>query len=173
MGRLAKTGLVLAGYAAAVVAAVVAAWRYDVRVSTLPYDTSGGMYAGGQMVTALGVFLVVALVPTLYLVWSLRRRERFWKVAGILCLAFAVIGLVAVLLPLASHGRMDNVAFMLLGLVGLAQLLGVPLWAITFALFALLAPTRGTRRQILAALGIEVVIGVCAIVHWCTPSPPF
>jgi hypothetical protein len=68
---------------------------------------------------------------------------------------------------------MDNVVFMLLGLVGLAQLLGVPLWAITFALFALLAPTRGTRRQILAALGLEVVIGVCAIVHWFTPQPPF
>jgi hypothetical protein len=77
MGCLAKTGWVLAGYAAAVVAAIVAAWLYDVRVSALPEDTSGGMYAGGQMLTSLAVFLVVALVPTLYLVWSLRRHERF------------------------------------------------------------------------------------------------
>ena len=39
--RLAKVGLVIAGYVAAIAAGVVAAWLYDVRVAALPYDTSG------------------------------------------------------------------------------------------------------------------------------------
>ena len=42
----------------------------------------------------------------------------------------------------------------------------MPLWAMAFALFALLAPTRQTRRKLLYALGTELVIGVFALVHW-------
>jgi hypothetical protein len=62
---------------------------------------------------------------------------------------------------------------MLLSLIGLAQLLGVPLWAFALGLFAYLAPTKDTRMQLVTALGIEVVIGVCAVVHWTMPRPPF
>jgi hypothetical protein len=173
MGHWKKASLVISGYMAAVLAAVVAGWLYDARVSALPYDTSGGMYAGGQMLTALAAFFTVALLPTGFLLWSLRRNERFWNTVGILSLWFAVVGLVAVLLPAVTHGRVDNVALMLLSLIGLAQLLGVPLWAFALGLFAYLAPTKDTRMQLVTALGIEVVIGVCAVVHWTMPRPPF
>jgi hypothetical protein len=61
---------------------------------------------------------------------------------------------------------------MLLGLLGLAQLLGVPLWSFAFAVFALLAPTRPIRRKLLLAVGIELVIAVCAAVHWLSAAPP-
>src|SRR5678815_4601497 len=103
MTRGSKCGWVIGGYAAAVVAAMVAAWLYDVRAAALPYDTSGGMYAGGQMLQSLGAFLVVALVPTLLGLWFLRGHERFWNAVAVASLAFAVIGLVAVLATLAFH----------------------------------------------------------------------
>jgi hypothetical protein len=173
MGHWKKTSLVISGYMAAVLAAIVAGWLYDVRVSALPYDTSGGMYAGGQLITALGAFLAVALIPTVFLLWCSRRNERFWNWVGLVSLWFAAAGLVAVLLPALTHGRADNVALVLLGLLGLAQLLGVPLWAFAFGIFAWLAPTKETRQQVLTALGIEVVIGVCAVIHWTMPRPPF
>ena len=173
MSHWKKTSMVISGYMAAVLAAIVAGWLYDIRVSALPYDTSGGMYAGGQMLTALAAFFTVALAPTAFLLWSLRRNERFWNSVGVLSLWFAVIGLVAVLLPAFTHGRVDNVALLVLSLVGLAQLLGVPLWAFALGLFALIAPTKDTRMQLVTALGIEVVVGVCAAVHWFMPRPPF
>jgi len=65
MGRARQAGLVIGGYVAAFGAAALAGGAYDVRVSSLPYDTSGGMYAGGQLLQELGVFLLVALLPTL------------------------------------------------------------------------------------------------------------
>ena len=173
MGHWKTKSLVISGYMAAVLAAVVAGWLYDVRVSALPYDTSGGMYAGGQMITELAAFFTVALLPTALLLWSLRRNERFWNAVGILSLWFAVIGLVAVLLPLLTHGTADNIPLVLLSLISFAQLLGVPLWAFSLGLFAWLAPTKGVRRQLVTALWIEVVIGVCAVIHWTTPRPPF
>ena len=167
-----KVTLVIAGYLAAVLAAIVTGWLYDARVSALPYDTSGGMYAGGEMLAALGAFLFVALVPTALLLWYLRGNERFWNAVGNVSLGFAVIGLIAVLMPLLTHGRTDMVGLVVLSLVGVLQLLGVPLWSLAFGLFALLAPNSRARHQFVAALGIEVVIGVCAFVHWFMPRPP-
>jgi hypothetical protein len=172
MNRWAQIGVVVAGYAAAVAAAVAAAAVYDARVSALPYDTSGGMYAGGEMLSSLAAFLLVALVPTALALWFLRRHERFWNVVGVASLAFAVAGLLAVLSPLVTRST-GGVALALIGLLALAQLLGVPLWSLAFALFAWLAPTRDARRKLLAAAAIEVVIGACALVHWLAPRPPF
>ena len=70
MGRFGRVGVLIGGYVLAIVAAAVAAWLYDVRVGARPYDTSGGMYAGGQMLQSLAVFLLVALAPVL------RRRSQ-------------------------------------------------------------------------------------------------
>ena len=71
MARRTKIALVLAGYGLAVVAAIVAGWLYDLRVSKLPYDTSGGMYAGGQLLQSLAAFLLVAFATTLMGLWFL------------------------------------------------------------------------------------------------------
>jgi hypothetical protein len=172
MGRSAKVTAVIAGYVLAVTAGFVAGWIYDVRVSSLPYDTSGGMYAGGQMLTSLAAFLVVALVPTLLGLWLLRRHTGFWNGVAIISLAFAVAGLMAVLMPLIARDPKGNPALMLVDLLGLSQLLGAPLWLMAFALFAFIAPTRLARRRLALAVAIEVVIGGCALIHWFVPRPP-
>lgn len=172
MGRATKLGIVIVGYAVAVIAAIAAGWLYDLRMAAMPYDTSGGMYAGGQMLTSLAVFLFVALVPTLIGLWFMRTDPKFWNGVAVVSLAFAIAGLVAVLTPAAAGPPPQSLPHMLIGLLGLAQLFGVPLWLAAFALFAALAPTRESRRTLIVAAGIELVIGACAFVHWFVPNPP-
>jgi hypothetical protein len=113
---------------------------------------------------------VVALVPTLLMLWFLRNSERFWPAVAVICLLFAIVGLFAVLLPLVIREPYTSLPLVMLSLLGLAQLLGVPLWTGAFALFAFIAPTRPARRLLMAAVAVELVIGVCAAVHWFAPS---
>lgn len=169
----AKAGIVLAGYGLAVVASMAAGWAYDARMAKMPYDTSGGMYAGGQMLTGLGTFLAVAVVPTLLGLWFLRGQPRLWYGIGVVAVGFAALGLVAVLAPIVHHHTYTHPAGMVLDLFGLAQLLGVPIWTGAFVLFTLAAPTQAARRLMMSAVGIELVIGVCAAIHWFVPRPPF
>lgn len=173
MGRARQAGLVIGGYVAAFGGAALAGWAYDVRVSSLPYDTSGGMYAGGQLLQELGVFLLVALLPTLYALWLLRRNAGFWNTVAAASLAFAVGGLCAVLTPLVTGSPGRSAALAVVELLALSQFLGMPLWFGAFALFAVLAPTRPARRMLVGAIGTELAIGVLAVVHWFSPRPPF
>lgn len=128
MNGWAKTGLVVGGYAAAVVAGYAASWSHDRWLSAQPYDTSGGMYAAGVAMTGLGAFLIVALVPTLMALWFLRRNKIVWNVIALLALGFAVVGLLGVAVMMGTRSTPHSVALMALDLIGLAQLLGVPLW---------------------------------------------
>jgi hypothetical protein len=172
LNRWAKAGLVCGGYVLALVAAGVASYLYNLRVSALPYDTSGGMYAAGEFMTALGTFLVIALVPTLLMLWFLRGHARLWQAIALGSVGFAGVGLLAVLMTLVARGTARDPFVVLLNLFGLAQLLGVPLWTVAFVLFAFLAPTRKARRLLVVAIGLECVIGVCAAFHWLVPSSP-
>src|SRR5262245_11508419 len=163
MGRLGRAGMVIAGYLAAVAAAAVAAWLYDVRATALPYDTSGGMYAAGQALQSIAVFLLVALAPTAYGLWLLRRHAGFWNGVAVASLVFAAAGLIAVLAPLFFGSAGRSIPLLLLSLLALAQLLGMPVWSGAFALFALLAPTGEARRKLIIAVGIEFAIGGLAL----------
>src|SRR5213594_2786346 len=98
-------------------------------------------------------------------------RTRVRRIA-LASLGFASVGLLAVLMPLVIHQSFSNPLIAVFSLLGLAQLLGVPLWTAAFMLFAFLAPTRPARRLLVAAIGIELLIGVCAAIHWFVPRPP-
>ncbi len=172
MSRWAKVGVVLAGYAAAIVAGTVAGQMYNARMAKMPYDTSGGMYAAGEMMSSLAAFLFVAFFPTVLALWFLRRNHKFWTLVAVSSVVFAGVGLAAVLTPLVYRETPTHVPGMIIELVRLSQLLGVPLWFGAFAFCAFLAPSRQSRVTLLAATAIELVIGVCAIVHWFLPRPP-
>jgi hypothetical protein len=59
---------------------------------------------------------------------------------------------------------------MLASVVGVAQMLGSPLWVGGFALFAWLAPARDLRWRMLFATAIELAVGVCAFAAmWILP----
>jgi hypothetical protein len=172
-GRTRKILIVCAGYALAVLAGIAAGALYNARVSKLPYDTSGGMYAGGELLQSTAAFLGAALIPTVLALWYLRASGRFWHLVALASLAFAITGLIAVLMPLAVDRSSRHPLVALIDLFSLAQMLGVPLWTAAFALFAFIAPTRPARRLLVAAVGLEMVIGVCAAIHWFLPRPPF
>jgi hypothetical protein len=173
MSRAQKIRIVLGGYVAAVAAAAAAAWLYNWHTSRLPYDTSGGMYAAGEAMTSVAVFLVVALIPTLIGLWYLRGNTQFWNLVGWGSLLFAGVSLLSVLIVMAHPAVTRSLVLMLLNVLALAQLLGVPFWLVGFVLFAVLAPDRGSRRLILGAIAIELVIGLCAFLHWFVPGSRF
>ncbi len=167
-----KAGIVCLGYLLALGAGAAASHLYNARMAAMPYDTSGGMYAAGDFMTALGTFLVVALVPTLLGLWFLRVNTRLWQAIAIASLAFASAGLLAVLMPLVTHDPPKHLVSVAFSLLGLAQLLGMPFWTAAFVLFAFLAPDRSARRLLKAAIGLELVIGVCAAFHWFVSGSP-
>lgn len=170
MNSWGKAGIVTLGYVLAFGAGGVASHLYNVQMAAKPYDTSGGMYAAGEAMTGLSVFLVAALVPTLLALWFLRGNTMMWQGIAVASLAFAGVGLIAVLRPLVVQGPLESPTVMVLELVRLTQLLGVPLWTGAFILFALLAPARPARRLLRTAIGLELVIGVCAALHWFVPG---
>ncbi len=167
-----KIGIVLGGYVAAVLAGILAGWAYDASLSRVPYDTSGGMYAGGQLLASTAAFLVVSLVPTVAGLWFVRHHVGFWNGVAIASIRFAASGLVAVLTSMAWRGAPQSVSLVVVDLLGLSQLLGVPFWFGGFVLFAVIAPTREIRAKLTVAIMIELVIAVCALVHWLRPGPP-
>lgn len=164
--RYVKASIVCAGYLLAIGVAWMAGYLYNLRMAAMPYDTSGGMYAGGELLTELTAFLGVALVPTLLGLWFVRGHQRLWQAVAVASLTFAVIGLLGVVAFFLAARDPANPGLLLFSLVGLAQLLGVPLWTFSFALFAVLAPTGRARRTLIVAIGVELVIGVCAAFHW-------
>ena len=173
MGRGAKIGIVIGGYVVAIAAAMLAGWLYDAHMARMPYDTSGGMYAEGETLTALPVFFLVALVPTLLGLWFLRRHTGFWNLVAMGSLAFAAVSLAAVLMTMKVGAAPSNLGLMLVALLGLAQFLGMPLFFLAFVLFSFLAPTSLARRRLRIAVVLEAVIGVCALLWWFVPSARF
>lgn len=168
-----KVTIVLGGYVAAIAAAAAAAWLYNWHTSRLPYDTSGGMYAAGEAMTSVAVFLVVALVPTVLALWYLRGNTQFWNVVGWGSLLFAGVSLLSVLIVMVYPAVTRSLVLAALNLLALSQLLGVPFWFASFVLFAFLAPDRRSRRLLQGAVAIELVIGVCAALHWFAPGSGF
>jgi hypothetical protein len=61
----------------------------------------------------------------------------------------------------------------LTSLLAVVQMLGSPIWVGGFALFALLAPAQDLRRRMLIAVGVEVVVGCCAVFHFILRHPPY
>jgi len=165
VNRRAKLGAVLAGYLAALLAAGAAAF---VRQFLIPNDpASGGMQAFGDLLFFLGIFGVLALVPTAVGLFWLRPIGKFWLVFSLAALALAATGPVAALTVRADHAR-----WVVLDLLGLPRVLGTPLFALAFLVSAFLAPTRFSRRLLLAASACEIVVAgyaiFCLVVlrHW-------
>jgi hypothetical protein len=171
MNRWVRLGIVGGGYAAAGVLAFLAGWVNDRRLAALPYDTSGGMYAGGQMILQLGVFLLVALAPTALALWWLRNHRGLWTVVAAGALSFALAGLLAVMSFLVHPGTSRGLGPFVLEMLGLAQLLGAPFWALAFTLLAWLAPRGGPRRAMFAAVVVQLASCAFAALHWLTSLP--
>jgi len=165
MRRFRKLGLVLGGYAVALLIAyattAVLEWLFP------PQDASGGMQAFGDSLRFLGLFGILALIPTALALYFLRSSEKFWAAFSIASLAVAATGPVAAFMMGRPHAT-----DLIFGFIGLMKVLGAPLLGIGFLIFAAIAPTGRSRWTLLAASGIEFAVGgyayFCLLVlgHW-------
>jgi hypothetical protein len=169
----ALAAVVLASYVLAFVASVTLVAIYDRHFTAADNQTSGGMIAGGELIYGTGMFLLLALAPTFLALWFMRKSRPAWAWFTGFGLAFAMLGLLAVLLTLTIHEPPRALLIELASVIGVAQMLGSPLWIGGFALFAWLAPARDLRRRMLLATAIEVVVGACALWHFVMRWPRF
>jgi hypothetical protein len=74
MSRLAKLGLVLGGYVAACLVASGAVYVYQLFTQDAISQASAGMYAFGDFILFVGVFGVLAFLPTGLALYFLLRK---------------------------------------------------------------------------------------------------
>lgn len=167
-----KLGIVTGGYVLALTAGCGAMAAYRLRFSPADFQTMGGMIAGGEMAFGGAVLAFVALVPTALALWFLRQKRGFWSAFSFAGLAFAALGLAAAIVVYAARGTgpTHSNALLLVELLGIIQMLGSPLWAAAFVLFALLAPAPDLRRRMLVGAALEVAVAGCAVLHFLPPS---
>ena len=169
MNRVSKTGVVLGGYAAALLLTWALFYIYVFMREDIG-PGSGGMQAFGDALLFAGVFGLLALVPTALALYYLRPFEKFWVAFSIASLALAATGPVAALLMGRLHQSYS--AAVLVGFFGLLKVLGAPLFGLGFVICAVIAPTGRSRGRLVAAAGIEFVVGAyaffCLLVvgHW-------
>ena len=166
MKRWMKVGIVLAGYGLAFIASVASIAIYDRHFTAADNQTSGGMIAGAELIYGTGIFLLVALAPTSLGLWFMRTSRPVWAWFTGFGLGFAILGFAAVLLTLTIREPPRALLIQLVSVLGVAQMLGSPLWVGGFALFAWLAPARHLRRGMLFATATEVAVAACAFGHF-------
>jgi hypothetical protein len=74
MSRLAKVGLVIGGYMAACLIASGVVYVWELFTQGPIAQASSGMYAFGDLVLFIGVFGVLAFIPTGLVVYFLSRK---------------------------------------------------------------------------------------------------
>jgi hypothetical protein len=115
----------------------------------------------------VGVFGMVALVPTGLALYFLRSSRRFWTALSLASLALAVTALLAAsVLVWESIQPLPHSSWNVLVLLAPLRLLGTPLLAAVFLLSGFIAPTRSSRRVFLGAAVIEGVAATAAFLHW-------
>ena len=170
MHRWKKLGVVLLGYAIAIAASASAVALHERGFTPADNLAMGGRIAGGSAMLGAAVFMVVALVPTAMAFLFLRESRAFWSALSIACLAFAAVGLVVVLVTLAT-GQMAtrSVVIQFVDLLGIVQMLGSPLWIAAFVLFGFLAPAKDLRGRIWIAASIELIVAAIGVLHFLVP----
>jgi hypothetical protein len=74
VSRLAKLGLVIGGYVAACLVASAVVYIWQLSTQNASAQASAGMYAGGDLLLFIGVFGVLAFIPTGLAVYFLFRK---------------------------------------------------------------------------------------------------
>lgn len=106
MNGMIKVGVVLAGYAAALLAAYVTITIRQHSTQGRDVQASAGMYAFGDGLVFLAVFGVVAILSTALALYFLRPRRSFWAAFSTAALAFVAAGVLVVsVLVLLSFWR--------------------------------------------------------------------
>ena len=170
MNGFAKSGVVLAGYAVAVLLASVAVAVRIAQTSGPDAQASAGMYAFGDLMLFVAVFGVAAIPPTGLAFFFLRPYRAFWIVIPLAGLAFAATGLAAALVYVsADYWAPPGSTGELWAGLAVLRMLPAPLLVIFFLLSAFVAPNPSSRRALLVATGMESAVGIYTVLHWFAP----
>jgi hypothetical protein len=125
------------------------------------------MYAFGDLLLFVAMFGFGSLLPTGLGLYFLRPFTRFWTVLSIAVFIIAGTSLVAVAVLFAAPPQATGTSgWALASFFAFFRLAGAPLFASAYILAALLAPNRSSRWSLLAATGLEAVVGLSSFVHW-------
>lgn len=162
-GKPLKIGIVLVGY---VLALLVALAVSHIRAENTPASASQGMSAFGDLILFLGVFGLLALVPTALLLFFLRPFAGFWIGFGVLCLALTLAGPLTEIANTIIHltGDFRSPTADVLSLLGLFYVFGSPLFFLGLLVIALVAPSGRPRLLMLLSAGFAFLTGTYALV---------
>jgi hypothetical protein len=169
MRASAKIGLVLAGYAGALLLAWAVVALYIAATNTPDRQASSGMYAFGDSLFFLAVFGVASVPATGAALFFLRPHRLFWRVLSVAALLIAVTGLAAAVDYHASQASGAGSAFSSWSDVAVLRVLVAPLFTLGFFLSGLFAPSRPTRIALFAATLVEGAAVASVVVLWVRP----
>jgi uncharacterized protein YybS (DUF2232 family) len=168
MRTLAKVGVVVGGYVAAVLVASAAVAIRLARTSGPEAQAESGMYAFGDLVLFVAIFGVAALVPTGAGLFFLRPYRRVWTVLSILGLGVAITGLAAVVLfAVGRHAAPSPLATW--ASLAVLRILLAPLLALVALVCAVLSPYRFPRLALLSVAVAEVAVSAYGGFLWFVP----
>ena len=138
---VAKTGIVVGGF----IAALAAAWgAMNLRQSQNAADPAQGMQAFGDLVLGVAVFSVLATIPSGLGLYWLRPVTRFWEVLVFVALACSASGLLAVFVSGSLRPNLGNWA-----LAGDIRFALLPVTSLAWAVCTLFAPATRMRWMFL------------------------
>jgi hypothetical protein len=146
---VAKAGIVVGGYAAAILLALCVVSIYIYQTSGPDRDASAGMYAFGDSLLFIAVFGVASTVPTALALVFLRQSRYFWIAVSVVALALASTSLAAVAAILLEQQKLALTA--------------------SFGLAALFAPEARFRWCLFGAASAEGLSSVYGFSHWFAP----
>jgi len=161
-----KIGLVLAGYAGAVLVAAAVVAMYVASTSGPDRQLYGAMYDFGDSLLFLAVFGAAAVLPTGAALFFLRPYRSFWRVISVAALAVAATGLAALVAYLAGRTADPGSGLQAWSAVSVLRFFAAPLFAPIFLLSGLFAPIRTSRIALLVATSVEAAVLACVALSW-------
>ena len=165
----AKVGIVVGGYALAVLFSYCVVSIYIGLTSGPDRDASAGMYAFGDTLLFVAVFGVVSIVPTGLALLFLRKSSIFWAVCCVVALLVASTSLVMVGLDVLEPMVTLSADLSTWAMLAFPRIFLSPFLAAAFGLSAFVAPNGRFRWCMLGAAGIEGVSSIYGFFHWFAP----
>jgi hypothetical protein len=164
---MAKAGIVVGGYVAAILLALCVVSIYINQTSGPGRDASAGMYAFGDSLLFLAVFGVVSTIPTGLALVFLRQSRKFWICISVVALVVASTSLAAIAAVLLEQQTPAfNASLSAWTPLAVLRILVSPLLAGLFGLSALAAPEARFRWYLFGAASVEGASSIYGLFHW-------
>ena len=166
LSGIGKAGLVISGYIAAFILAVLIVLVHVNQTSGPDRDASSGMHAFGDGLLFVFSFGVVSALPTSLALYFLRRYPPFWLFLTLSAVTISTTGLAAaVTIAYPKIGAVSGIWADL----SILRIFVAPLFAGLFMLCGLFVPHGNKRRWFIAAVSMESAVSGYGFVRWLLP----